>query len=549
VGSSATLGSGQLKGRGAFFTPPTICRFIADWAIRSAADDVLEPSCGEAAFLVAAAQRLSRLGQRDVRGHLMGIELHGPSARDARAVLGAQGVGANIRTGDFFDYATRTRVDAVVGNPPYVRYQHFNGTARAKGRGAALRQGVSLSALASSWAAFVVHAAGFLKPQGRLGLVLPAELLTVNYAAPVRSFLMQRFASVSVVLFEERVFPGVTEEVVLLLAEGSGGTDQISLYQAPSLDSLSVLASLPRKTAVASDARWLTGLLDSAVSTALSGLSGRPDGDFVDLAEWGDPNLGMVTGSNNFFAITEKERSDLRLRPDETLSISPPGSRHLRGLTFGKSHWRQMGGVGAPTLLFRPDPAKRLSRGATAKVARGEAVGIHLAYKCRVRHPWYSVPLTPIPDLFFTYMNHDAPRLVTNRAGVRHLNSVHGLRLRSPLRRIGLDLLPLAFLNSATLLAAELVGRSYGGGILKLEPREAERMPVPSPGLVLSVGATLRGLRAPVARALGRADLDAAISMVDDALLSEALGRSTREIRGFRDARLALFSRRVARKR
>ena len=95
-----------------------------------------------------------------------------------------------------------------------------------------------MTALASSWAAFVVHAASFVAPGGRLALVLPAELLTVNYAAPVRRFLMQRFTSVRLVLFEERVFPGVMEEVVLLLAEGQGPTDYCDLIQAKNVTTL-----------------------------------------------------------------------------------------------------------------------------------------------------------------------------------------------------------------------------------------------------------------------------------------------------------------------
>jgi hypothetical protein len=94
--------------------------------------------------------------------------------------------------------------------------------ARARACAAARRAGVSLTRLASSWAAFTVHAALFVKLGGRLGLVLPAELLSVNYAADVRRFLIERFACVQLVLFTERVFPGVQEEVVLLFADGYG---------------------------------------------------------------------------------------------------------------------------------------------------------------------------------------------------------------------------------------------------------------------------------------------------------------------------------------
>src|SRR5262249_33261243 len=96
----------------------------------------------------------------------------------------------------------------------------------------ALRQGVRLSQLASSWAAFTVHATAFLRPGGRLGLVLPAELLSVGYAAQVRQFLLSRFKSVRLVLFEKLVFPEVLEEVVLLLAEGDGSSDSFEVFQA-----------------------------------------------------------------------------------------------------------------------------------------------------------------------------------------------------------------------------------------------------------------------------------------------------------------------------
>ena len=92
------------------------------------------------------------------------------------------------------------------------------------------------------------------------------------------------------------------------------------------------------------------------------------------------------------------------------------------------------------------------------------------AYKCRVRRPWWRVPLVPPADLLLTYMNADTPRVSTNRAGVRHLNSVHGIYLRPGVRRLGADLLPLACLNSFTLLGAETVSRAYGGGISRSSP-------------------------------------------------------------------------------
>ena len=467
------------KARGAFFTPPELTDFVAEWAVRSTADQILEPSCGEAAFLISAGERLKALGAaRPGEGQLQGIEIHDASARSAAALVADYGLQARIRTGDFFDADPAELFDAVIGNPPYVRYQQFTGKVRVKAQQIALKQGVRLAGLASSWAAFVVHASSFLKPGGRLGLVLPAELLTVNYAAPVREFLMRRFAQVRIVLFEGLVFPGVLAEVILLLAEGTGPTDHCELYQArglASLETLSWRSWVPENP----KQKWIDGLLPPEAAELYAEI--RSGEDFAELRDWGKTDLGIVTGNNRYFTLDTATIKALKLPARELVAISPPSSRHLRGLAFSAEDWAEMSSQGARTHLFYP-AADKPSAAARRYIAQGEREGVHEAYKCRVRNPWWRVPLLPAADLFLTYMNHDTPRLVANLAGVRHLNSVHGVALKKPLRRLGMGTLPLGMLNSLTLLGAELVGRSYGGGILKLEPREADKLPLPSPG-------------------------------------------------------------------
>lgn len=170
---------------------------------------------------------------------------------------------------------------------------------------------------------------------------------------------------------------------------------------------------------------------------------------------------------------------------------------------------------------------------------------MHLAYKCRVRRPWYQVPLVNPADLLLTCMNADTPRLITNRAKAHHLNSVHGVYLRDEVRALGRDLLALAALNSVTLLHAEIVGRSYGGGILKIEPREADRWLVPSPELVAARANELRAVRRRVGSLLDRGKLLEATRIVDD-----ALGLETHIVlEPVRTARDSLSTRRTVRSR
>lgn len=144
-------------------------------------------------------------------------------------------------------------------------------------------------------------------------------------------------------------------------------------------------------------------------------------------------------------------------------------------------------------------------------------------------------------------MNHDTPRLVANDAGVMYLNSIHGVTLVDEWRALGRELLPLAALNSATLLGAELVGRAYGGGLLKLEPKEADLLPVPTPELVETHADELRTVVPHVADCLRGGNLIAAANIVDNVLLVRGLGISRRDLRALRSARQAMFERRETR--
>lgn len=542
-----TLDSPELrKARGAFFTPPELCRYIADWAIRTGDDAVLEPSCGEAVFLVTAAERLASLPATGKRRPLRGFELHEPTARGAQAQLTDLGLNVEITVGDFFAVEPTGDIDAVIGNPPYVRYQDFAGADRSRARASALRAGVRLSALASSWAAFTVHSTLFLKAAGRMALVLPAELLSTNYASEVRAFLMRRFASVRLILFTERVFPGVLEEVVLLLAEGEGPTDHCELHQFRDAGELTGSATrISRWHPANPHSKWTPALLEPNALSVYRGLAGSEA--FTTLEKWGDVTLGAVTGANNYFALSQARVGELGLSEEEVLPLSPPGSRHLRGLGFTRSDWETLRRAGRQVWLFRPSAQPTSS--AAAYVDTGAAAGVNRAYKCRIRDPWWRTPVVPPPDFFVTYMNADTPRIVANSAGVHHLNSVHGLYLSEGFDREVASLLPIASLNSLTLLGAETVGRAYGGGMLKLEPREADVLPVPSASAIKHGIGELRDIRATVSKALSERNLRDAVAIVDRALLRDALNVPETDIRRLADAGRELAGRRFARGR
>ncbi|MFC7706214.1 N-6 DNA methylase [Plastorhodobacter daqingensis] len=529
------------KARGAFFTPPEIARYLCDWAVREPTDTVFEPSCGEASFLMAAGERLRALGAAPLfwSEQLQGVEIFDTSARNAEALLQGAGFDARVSVGDFFEHDPPTTYDAIVGNPPFVRYQNFTGAARSRSLEAALAQGVRLSGLASSWAAFVVKAALHVAPGGRLALVLPAELLSVNYAQEVRRFLLRRFGRVRLIMFEDRVFPGVLEEVVLLLADGTGGASCLEVHQTKDVRSLASVDVAEWIQHTPSGDKWTNALVAEEAFATYQGLI---DERFELMREWGRPYLGAVTGNNKYFSLSRADAVAHGLTDADLVRISPPGARHLRGLTFTDAVWKQLANEGSRCLLLYP--GDNPSAAALRYIEAGADAGVSGAYKCRVRSPWWRVPLVEAPDLFLTYMNHDRPRLVTNAAGAHILNSVYGVRLANGRREVGRDLLPIASLNSITLLGTEVVGRAYGGGLLKMEPREADNLPLPSLARIRASEQQLRNARPQLASALRRGDVASAVETVDRIILADV---PEDDLKALRLAREMLFQRRRAR--
>jgi len=545
-------GSSEQKSRGAFFTPPSIAAFLASWAIAGNPQaTVLDPTCGEAVFLLHAGIALKELGGAtdQPEAQLYGVDLHAESLEHAEATLLEAGVSARLLRSDFFAIPTPDQLgcplplmDAVIGNPPFVRYQDHKGAARAIASRAAMKQGVRLSGLASSWASALVHACAFLKPEGRLAIVLPAELLTVHYAEPVRLWLRRRFAAVSMVMFERLQFEDALEKVVLLLARGEGGCDAFSLYFVEDASELQAIRPFDEYAVTPTDeGKWTDLLLPLAQRRLFRSVS---DEQFRDLDTYGRPVLGTVTGANDFFMLNESTRLAYHIRKDEVVPVSPPGTRHLRGTLFSKSDWSALRDGGEKVWLLQPGPGDG-SPGLVRYLHDGEAQGVHEAYKCRIRSPWWRPPLVPIPDLFFTYMSHRFPRLVANRARVHFVNSMHGLHLPSETPAWVRDALPLLALNSVTMLGAEVRGRSYGGGILKMEPREAARLPMPKPEVVSRAWHALAKERPALERQLRNGLWTGVLARVDEVLLRDTIGLDGAQVTQLHDACRALRERRI----
>ena len=540
----------RAKAFGAFYTARSVADFLVRWSVRDARSVIMDPSFGGGVFLEAALEHIQATGGPP--SNIYGVELDAAAHASTSEALHQRYAlpCSQLRQDDLFALSSQDLppFDAIVGNPPYIRYQRFSGHHRALALERAREQGVTLSNLASAWATFLVHSTSFLKAGGRLAMVLPMELMHAQYAQPVLEHLKHSFEWVTLLTFRERLFPNLDQDTLLLLAEGKGpgGNDirwrdfgsfqELLAFRQEDPFEMPELRSLPTASSAKVPKRLQRHFLPEHITNRYDHLAGRPGvqrlGDVVHAT------TGYVTGSNAFFHLSCDEVSRWQL-PAEFLQRTLFRGGALKGLRLTDEDWHQATLASKGGYLLALPRDGNLPAAVQAYLAHGEEQRVHEAFKCRHRTPWYCVPNVRQPDLFLTSMNGARPLLVTNEAKVSASNTLHILHMkpRSDLPPVALS---ISWLSSLTHLSAELEGRVMGGGMLKLEPSDARRVLLALPPMqvdMVTLADTLDGL-------LRQGRFEDAQYLADEVLLKEGLGLSHAEIQAMNQATATLRDRR-----
>lgn len=532
---SARFLGDERKLRGGYYTPVQIARVLARWAIQTPSAHVLEPSCGDGELVAAAAELL------DQRGHIDGVELFPLEAE--RAKQRAQGR-ATITQGDFFDWFQSRSIaasfDAVIGNPPFLRFHTFP-EAHRNGAFAIMRQeGLAPTRLTNSWVPFVVAGTKALRPGGRLAMVLPAELLQVSYAAELRGYLVRKYRRLVIATFKQLLFAGTQQETILLfgIRDDSSGA-RMKWVELDGLDDLLTIDARVGANGVPADLdhareKWIQYYLTEEELALVRRI--EKSGRFPALGTHASVNVGVVTGNNDFFVVRPAEAA--RANISDWCSGIIGRSSQVPGIVLSEAEFDFLRDSDERCLLVRlPETRKdQLPASAKSYVLHGEELSVQDGYKCRIRLPiWWSVPSVSVPDAFMLRQIHDGPRIIANDARVTSTDTIHRIRLRGSVQA---NWLAAASINSMTFAFAEIRGRSYGGGVLELEPSEAEQLPFPAPGAHLDVQRVDDAVRS--------RNMDTALDIVDSELIHQGLRPD--EVHLLRAMWRRLYKRRLARK-
>lgn len=475
----------EQKLRGGYYTPEDLATFIAKWVSKNSPQHVLEPSCGDGIFVKA----FHNVGHTE-KLHFHGFELCDDEVKKAKKRASQLKIESTIKSADFLDHAIKlmsagkVEYDAVVGNPPFIRYQYLPAESQEKSEIIFKSEHLKFTKHTNAWVPFVIAAIKTLKPGGRLGMILPAEIIHVMHAQSLRTYLGEQCSKLLIIDPEEIWFEGTLQGAIILFAEKKQEVKDhsygLGIYKVAGKDFLKedpekIFENTPRINGETVEGKWTQALLTGEERTLYKSLLKLHDvHKFHDIAK---VDVGIVTGANKFFLVPNEVVHEYGLAK----YVHPMFGRseHCPGLIYDEKQHRENAEKGNPTnfILIKGELTK-LPKKVKEYIALGESEKLHTRYKCRIRKPWYTVPSVYSTKVGMLKRSHDIPKLILNTVEAYTTDTAYRITAKE---NIAADKLVFCFLTALTALSAELEGRHYGGGVLELVPSEIEELAIAYP--------------------------------------------------------------------
>lgn len=479
----------EQKMLGAFYTPSAMCELLADWAITEKNQNVLEPSFGGCCFLEAALSRLSSLGNSNPYENIYGSDIDSQAFLFLKAKIGESSSRDNFIHADFLGLNPSsfgcTKFQVIIGNPPYISHHNTSAQQKITSQQSMRSAGHKITRLSSLWAHFVLHSLDFIADGGRMAFILPWSFLHAEYAKLLREVVFEKFHRTTAIVLHKRLFltEGTKESSVILLGEKFRETPILNGIELKEATTLADLSAILRNTGVQPKSKHF--FLKSA---ALDLLPQDKQNAYKELQEsnqckqvgaYADIKIGTVTGANNFFVMSLSFAQQHDLVGCTKPILSKFNQTH--GLALTKEDFQESTVKNQRCLILDTSDIQHKRSPLRRYLASFPRENRKKNATFRKRSHWYDANDERIPHAFFPYMHHIGPRFVLNTLRINCTNTIHRVFFNEKVDDIERKLLAISFLTTFTQLSAEIEGRCYGSGVLKLEPSGVRRMNILMP--------------------------------------------------------------------
>lgn len=457
------------KKLGAFYTPEKLARWITNTVINSSAGmSILEPSCGDGIFI----QEISRMPNCS-KHNITAIEIE--EATIKQAIKNNNSI-QNIKwiNQDFLFWNTKEKFDLIIGNPPYISKKYISKKQSQQCKEIHLANLLADREISNIWTAFVIKSIALLSEEGIISFVLPAELLQVKYAKEIRKFISRKMERTEIILLKNFNFEDTEQNTVIFL-----GYKRTSLEKGVFFKEISTFDELYDKTplnklSLEDDFKWTALCLTQKEINLINSVKRICNIEISDIC---DSIAGIVTAANSYFIVNQTTVQTYNLEK-YIKPIVQKGTIVNGYVALDKIKFKKIKDKDIPCYLIDLNniEQKDFNDGLKAYLQAGIEARINQRYKSLLRNRWYDIPCIWNSEGFFFKRANIYPKIIVNKCNAYVTDSAYRIKMKE---NYEIENFVFSFYNSFTLLMCELMGRSYGGGVLELTPNEFKSLPIP----------------------------------------------------------------------
>lgn len=466
----------KLRDKGQFWTPDWVAETMVAYVSKNA-DLIFDPGVGKGAFYTA----LKKVAPKK---KFFGTDIDPEIISEARNE-GIFDRNAELEARDFILNPPKQLFKAIVANPPYIRHHRLLPEQKYHFRKISLLNiGSTIDGRAGLHIYFLIQALSLLDKDGRLAFIMPADTCEGVFSKKLWSWISRKFCIDGVITFDHKAtpFPGVDTNAVIFLIKNERPKNKLKWAKClvPRSRELFIFLKNDLEGVDFKELKVYERDLEEALSV---GLSRTPRGNHkfeFTLADFAHVMRGIATGANEFFFLTKEGAERLKI-PERFFLPAIGRTRDVEESFITYETLRKLEEKGRPTLLFFPNGVKweDMPESVRNYILEGKRSGISKRALISTRQPWYKMEVREVPLFLFAYLGRRNARFIKNEAGVVPLTGFLCIYPRSNDKEYTKKLWAI-LQNPSTISNLKLVGKSYGSGAIKVEPRSLERLPINS---------------------------------------------------------------------
>ena len=466
----------KLRDKGQFWTPDWVAEAMVAYVARGA-NIVFDPGVGKGVFYTAL-KKLNR------KAKFYGTDIDLAIIEEAKSE-GVFDENCELEVRDFILNPPQKLFKAIVANPPYIRHHRLSPEIKNHFRSICLRTlGYTLDGRAGLHIYFLIQALNLLEKGGRLAFIMPADTCEGVFAKKLWNWISKKFCIDGVITFEHKAtpFPGVDTNAVIFLIKNEKPKEKIRWAKCLIPQNKGLFEFL--KNDLVGENYDGLDIYERDLKEALAvGLSRAPRTDHnfeFTLTDFASVVRGIATGANEFFFLTRDKAKEVGI-PSKFLLPAVGRTRDAEGSHLTRESLVKLEKKGRPTLLFFPNGSRWEDMPEPVKnyILEGERAGLSKRALISTRQPWYKMEVRKVPIFLFSYLGRRNTRFIKNEAGIVPLTGFLCVYPRSNDEEY-IEKLWTILQHPDTISNLQLVGKSYGSGAIKVEPRSLERLPINS---------------------------------------------------------------------